>query len=148
MANFVYNYAKLKLLTGQIDLDTDDIRVLLVKTGSPLTNDELEFVSSGGSIAAYEYTAGANYVRKQLSESVVVDLPNNRAEFTSSTITWTALGPDGSNNITAAVFYKHVSTDANSPLLAYFDTATGLPLLPNGGDVQITFNAEGLLQLT
>jgi hypothetical protein len=28
-----------------------------------------------------------------------------------------------------------------------FDTATGLPLTPNGGDVNVTFNASGIFKV-
>ncbi|MFA9204350.1 MAG: hypothetical protein ACEQSD_10165, partial [Flavobacteriales bacterium] len=44
------------------------------------------------------------------------------------------------STINAIVIYKDTGTEATSPLLAYIDTATGLPLTPNGGDVIITWD--------
>ena len=35
------------------------------------------------------------------------------------------------------VIYKDTGTEATSPLLAMIDTATGLPITPNGGDKRI-----------
>jgi hypothetical protein len=31
--------------------------------------------------------------------------------------------------------------------MVYWDTATGLPLTPNGGDVNVTFNASGIFKI-
>lgn len=38
-------------------------------------------------------------------------------------------------------------TPASSEFIAYWDTASGLPLTPNGGDVNVTFNASGILKI-
>jgi hypothetical protein len=37
----------------------------------------------------------------------------------------------------AIVYYKDTGTAGTSPLIAYIDTATGLPVTPNGGDINI-----------
>ena len=37
--------------------------------------------------------------------------------------------------INAIVICKDTGTEATSPLIAYIDTATGLPITPNGGDI-------------
>lgn len=42
---------------------------------------------------------------------------------------------------------KDTGVSSGSDLIAYFDTATGLPLTPNGGDVNVTFNASGILKV-
>jgi hypothetical protein len=38
------------------------------------------------------------------------------------------------------VIYKDTGTAATSPLIAYIDTATGLPVTPNGGDITVTWD--------
>lgn len=38
------------------------------------------------------------------------------------------------------VLYKDTGSDATSELLVYWDTGTGLPLTPNGGDVVVSFD--------
>jgi hypothetical protein len=39
------------------------------------------------------------------------------------------------------VVYKDTGSAATSPLVAFFDTATGLPVTPNGGDIIITWDS-------
>ena len=41
----------------------------------------------------------------------------------------------------AIVIVKWVTEAADSPLIAYIDTATGLPVTPNGGDIQVVWDA-------
>lgn len=40
----------------------------------------------------------------------------------------------------ALVIYKFVTVDGDSPLCLYIDTATGLPVTLNGGDVVVTWD--------
>jgi len=144
MASLVYNSAKRDLVNGTIDLDTHDIRVLLVTTGytESAAHDFVDDVSGS------ECTA-TNYVRKSLTgETVAVDAGNNRAEFTAdASLTWTALGGATNNLIKGMVVYKHVGgTDSANPLICFIDFPSDVQT--NGGDVTVTFNAEGILQLT
>jgi len=44
--------------------------------------------------------------------------------------------------IGAFVLYKRTSIDASSPLVAYFDQATNLPIFPNGGDITIQWSTS------
>lgn len=46
--------------------------------------------------------------------------------------------------VESLVFFKDTGTPSTSNLLWYFDTATGLPLTPNGGDVNVTFSGSGI----
>ena len=45
------------------------------------------------------------------------------------------------SSIEAIVIYKDTGTEATSPLIAYIDTATGLPITPNGGDIIVTWDS-------
>ena len=41
----------------------------------------------------------------------------------------------------AILIYKYVdATPGNCPVIAYLDSATGLPITPNGGDIIITWD--------
>ena len=42
--------------------------------------------------------------------------------------------------IEALVIYKDTGSEATSPVIAYIDTATGLPITPNGGDIIVTWD--------
>ena len=52
-------------------------------------------------------------------------------------ITFTAAAGDPCEFL---VIYKFVTVDADSNLLIYIDTATGLPVTLNGGDVTVTWD--------
>ena len=53
------------------------------------------------------------------------------------------------SSVEAIVLYrKNAGANTTWRLVAYIDTGvTGLPVTPNGGDIGITFNASGILQL-
>lgn len=146
----VYNQFKKLEANGTIDLLTDTIKVMLV--GSTYTaNADHTFVNS----AAYQtelggtgYASGyAGAGRKTLSSKVVVqDDVNDRAEFSAAPVTWTAI-----NAGTAAgclIIRERAATgDTMSELIAFIDSG-GFPIVTNGGDLTISWNAEGILQLT
>lgn len=145
-ASFVYTGAKTDVLQGEIDLDApNDIRALLVMTNTTAdTEQDDHFI---GDIGTLDEMDGANYVRKALTgETVNQDDANNRAEFDAADVTWTALGA-GARSIAGVVIFKFVTNDADSVLLAYIDTG-GFPIAANGGDITITWNAEGIVQAT
>jgi uncharacterized protein YigE (DUF2233 family) len=46
------------------------------------------------------------------------------------------------------VIYIDTGTAGTSPLVAYIDTGvTGLPVTPNGGNINVTWNASGIFAL-
>ena len=47
-------------------------------------------------------------------------------------VTWTAVTGDPSESIDG---YKHTGTESTARLIFNIDTATGLPVTPNGGDI-------------
>jgi hypothetical protein len=52
-------------------------------------------------------------------------------------ITFTAVS---GASIEAIIIYVDSGTEATSPLIAFIDTATGLPITPNGGDIIVTWD--------
>lgn len=142
MASLVNNYFKQKSAKGLIDLDTDDIRAILVKTTTTVdTEDDIEFISGYGTLGECDV---ASYTRKALtSEAVGVDLTNNRAEFTADAIVWATL--ETGNTLQGVLLYKHVTNDADSMPIAFLEFASNF--VTNGGGLTVTPNAEGFLQL-
>jgi len=153
MANLVYNRAKKEILDGTIDLVNDTIKVMLV-TSSYVADDAHDFVDEAGAndpidheLTGTGYAAGfAGAGRKTLSaKAFAEDDANNRGEFDDTAdITWTAID---AGTAAAAIVYKHITSDAASVLIAYIDQG-GFPVVTNGGDLTIQWNAEGILQLT
>jgi hypothetical protein len=147
MADVFYNLAKKQIMDGTIDLVVDDIQVLLIAS-TPYTPDaDHDFIDeSGASDIVDAELSGAGYARKSLAtKTIVEDDPNNRAEYNADDLAYT--GADF-GTIAAVIVFKNTGVDTTSVVIAYLDTLTGLPLVTNGGNVDIAWNAEGILQLT
>jgi hypothetical protein len=85
------------------------------------------------------------------------DIPSGARIAVSGNLTGKAFGDEGSfdsddptltgvsgTSIEAIVLYVHTGTDSTWRLIMYQDTGvTGLPLTPDGSDVQITVDAAG-----
>jgi hypothetical protein len=61
--------------------------------------------------------------------------------FDAANTTFTALTGDVSEQL---ILFEDSGSEATSDLLAMWDTATGLPLTPGGGDVVVTWNPSGI----
>lgn len=145
--SFVYTNAARAILAGEIDLASDDIRILLVMTNT--TADTDRDVATIGAIGTLDEFDGSGYSRKTLaSKTVAADNANDRGEFDAADISWNAVQA-GTRDIAGIVVYRHVTDDSNSVPLAYIDAdAAGLlpTFTPNGGDIIVTWNVEGILQ--
>jgi len=128
MANALYDSARESFLSGNLDWLTDNIKVVLVEGYTPdtATHDFLDDVTGagGGTIAA---TSG-NFANKTATAGV--------ADADDVTLSEVPAG-DPCDHL---VIYKDTGTDSTSDLIAVIDTATGLPLTPNGGDVTIQWD--------
>ncbi len=141
MANAGYNIAAKKLIDGALNWASSDVRVLLVTSGYTFNKDH-QFVSDL-TPGSNELT-GTGYVRKALTgEATSQDNTNDRAEGDANDVTWTAID---AGTAAAAILYVHVTNDADSWLVGKFDTG-GFPIVTNGGDVTLQWNAEGIIQI-
>lgn len=145
---FAYTPYKRQILDGTINHDTagDDIRVLLVGTLTTAdTEQDTEFLSA---FTTLDETIATSYVRQALANEVVnQDDPNDRAEFDADDVAFGALGNGVNEQVDAAVYFKFVTVDADSPAMVFVDTG-GFPFTTNGGTVTIQHNAEGIIQAT
>lgn len=157
MANFWYNTGKLRMwagATGLVDLIADTIKVMALQGDTGESTDH-EFIGDVITAGAVEVTS-VGYIggyggagRKVLGgKALSVDQVNDRAEFDCGDVTWTAISQAGSELWVALLIVREVTSDALSPVLAHIDTATGLPLTPNGSDISLAIDAEGLLHIT
>ncbi len=137
MASFAYTYA-LGLLNSTVL--TGDIRALLVMSNTTADTDEdAEFITGG--ITTLDEYDGAAYARVALTgEAFAVDTANDRFEFDANAFTFSTLGV-GTRQCVGLVLYLHVTNDADSKPLFYFD-GTGFPFDGNGADVTFTPNTE------
>lgn len=126
MANALYDFGRQGFLDGSIDWDTDTIKAILVDTGAYTVDlavhDNLDDIAAGARIA----TSGA------LASKTVTAGVADAADVTFASVSGAT--------VEAIVIYKDTGTESTSRLIAYIDTATGLPLTPNGGNVTIAFD--------
>lgn len=131
-------------MDGTIDLGADTIQVMLV-TSSYTPNADHDFIDLGGSDAVSAELSGSGYSRKTLaSKSISEDDTNDRAEFDAADVTWSSID---AGTAAAAVVFKSTGVDTTSVIIAYIDTG-GFPITTNGGDLTVTWNAEGIIQLS
>lgn len=161
MANGWHNTGKLRCWAGsagEVDVIADEIVIMAFESITGYDLDDV-FVAGSGEIlnrAGVTEVTSTGYVggfegadRLSLASKVLaVDQTNNRAEFDCADLTWPAISLAGSETWVAYLIAKELTSDALSPALWFIDTATGIPLTPNGSDITMTINAEGLAQIT
>lgn len=144
MASFCYIPAKKYLWDGTVDLNTHDMRILLVMTNTTVDTDTTAATISG--FGTLDEMDGATYARIALTgEAVNEDDPNSRAEFDANDINWPTLG-NGTRQVQGAVIFRFVTNDADSIPVFYIDLTPTIN--PGGGSFSISWNAEGIAQHT
>jgi len=130
MSNQLYSNIKEDFLNGTINLTSADIRVLLVKPGYSLDISSHQYVSDVGSANI----AGRSGSLHGVSISGgVFDAENETVEN---------YGTDGFDYL---VMYESTGDDTTSRLIAYFDTASGLPVAGTSGSISITIQWSDLI---
>lgn len=133
MANAIYPLYKQALLDGAANTDINDLtaKVALIDTGVYTYSATDEFLTSLTGVVGTAQTIANTTVANGL--------------FDGDNVTYTAVT---GNSVEALVIYIDTGSAATSRLVAYIDTSvTGLPVTPNGGDINITWNASGIFQL-
>ena len=130
MANALFDNARELFLTAGLDWTAGTIKACLVDTGTYTVNLSAHNYLGDGVSAAI--VGGANGRSANLASRTATDGAADAADVTFSTITGVS--------IEAIVLYRDTGVDATSELIAYIDTATGLPITPNGGDIIVTWD--------
>ena len=127
MSNALYDKGREKFLRGEIAWQTDTIKLVLVDladyTLSISTHEFLSDIPSGARVAT---TAALG---SKTTTAGVADAADP---------VFSAASGDQSE---ALVIYKDTGSAATSPLIGFIDTATGLPVLPNTGDINVIFDS-------
>lgn len=131
MANALYPKIKEALWQAQANLSSGTVKAALVDTGTYTYSAAHEFYSSVSGVVGTPGTIGTKTFTNGL--------------FDGADVTFTAVTGASAE---AIVIYIDTGTPSTSRLIAYIDTGvTGLPVTPNGGDITITWNASGIVQL-
>jgi hypothetical protein len=118
MANVLFSLGREGFLDGSIDWDTGDQRVMLVKS-TYVFDDTDKFLSDLGAV---DNGRSAALGTKTVTLGV--------ADAADTTITATSAVA-----CNALVIFQHTGVDATARLIAYIDTATGLPVTPAASGV-------------
>jgi len=125
MANALYPKAKEAFLNGSINMVANTVTIALVDTG------------------VYTYSSSHQY-RNEVSNSAVI----SSTTLSNKTITNGVFDADDATfssvtgaNCEALLIFQDTGIQSTSRLIAYIDSATGLPILPNGGDISVAFSS-------
>ena len=127
MANALYPKAKEDFLAGNLNMSSNTITIALIDT------DVYTFSSAHEDRADVPNSAvitEANLASKTITSGV----------FDADDATFTSVS--GANCEALIIYHTDIQGgNTTSRLIAYIDTATGLPILPNGGDITVRFSA-------
>jgi hypothetical protein len=126
MTNSLYTKGKEHLIDGGIDLNSHDIRAVLVDgadyTPNLATDEALDDIPAAARVA----------VSGQLQNPSVTD-----GVFNADDIDIDSVSGDTFEYI---ALYKHTGTESTSYLLLLIDSATGLPCTPDGSDIRLSWD--------
>lgn len=128
MASAPYTSYLVNLLEADIDLATDNIKIVLVDIGT------------------YTYSAAHNF-HDDLS-GIVATSGNLASKTTTGGVFDAAdilISAVSGNTVEAIVIYKDTGSSATSPLIYYID---GLTLTPDGSDVTVQWDAAGIFDIS
>lgn len=138
MPNAIYPKWKQARLqsTANADLSgtgTTGVYAALIDTGVTAYSSAHEFYSS---LATAQIGT-----EQELTSKTFVDGLFDAADSTFPSVT-------GNNAEAVVIFVKNAGANTTWRLVAWFDTGVGgLPVLPNGGNINTTWNASGIFQL-
>lgn len=132
MASAIYPIAKKAFLDGDIDLLNDNIRAVLIDTGTYTYSAAHDFYADLSGVVGTE-------------SGLFASKTTTGGTFDAADITFTAVT---GNTVEAIVIFKDTGSTATDNLIAYIDSASsGLPVTPNGGDITVTWNASGIFSI-
>lgn len=133
MANALYAKGRESFLKGEISWSADNIKTVLVDTATysvDLANHQfLSDIPVGERVAT-----SANLTAKTTTAGTA-----DAADVTFASVT--------GDQSEALVVYQDTGVEGTSRLIAYIDTASGLPVTPNGGDISVQWDAAGIFTL-
>lgn len=133
MVNAFYSLGLQQFLEADVDYLVDNIALVCIDEADDVpvlaTDDFLDDIL----VAARVATSG-NLASKTSTNGVA-----DAADITLTSVT--------GDQFESFTIYQNTGVESTSSLICNFDTATGLPLTPNGGDVDITWNASGIFAL-
>lgn len=133
MANAIYPKYKEALLNGSANtnMSSGTVKAALIDTGTYTYSSAHEFLSSLTGVVGTAPTLGTKTF--------------TNGTFDAADSTWTAVTGATAE---AIVIYIDTGVAGTSRLIAFLDTGiTGLPVTPNGGNINATWDAAGIFTI-
>ncbi len=125
MANALYDSCRKGFLDGDFDWVANTHYVYLIDTG------------------AYTYSAAHDFFDDVAGGAVIAGpatLSGKTSTGGSADATDVTFSAVSGVSIEAILITQFVTVASDSPVMVYIDTATGLPITPNGGDIIVTWD--------
>jgi hypothetical protein len=139
MGNRLYDKGRELFLLGDLEWDTDVFSLLLIDTDDHAinhTNVARADITSGAEVA--NLAGNSTYPAALASKTHAAGLAD------AADATFEAVNGD---EVEQLIIYKNSGATANDYLIVSIDTATGLALTPNTGDVTVVWNSNGIFRL-
>jgi len=139
MANALYGLFKQALMNKEHDLNTDAVKATLI--------DAADYDAAGTINTDTTYVAGANGVadaaKVAVSGTLQAAATITLGVFDTDNFTWSTVSGD----VSEAILLWN-DGHASDGLIAWYDTTvTGLPVTPNGGNINVTVHGSGWFAL-
>ena len=124
MANSLYTLGRQAFAAAGINWTSDTIKVALVSAAyTPI-------------LATHQYLSdlGANVIG---TAQTLTSPTNSGGVLNGAGVTFSSVA---SGTVTYVVIYKDTGTPTTSPLIGLIDSATGLPVVANGGNINISWD--------
>lgn len=126
MANALYDKGRDQFADGNIDWVNDTIKAILIDTADYAVNiNTHDFLN--------DVAGAARVATATLTSKTTVDGVCDAANTTFSSVS--------GDSCEAIIIYKDTGVESTSPLIAYIDNATNLPVNPNGGDITVQWDS-------
>lgn len=129
MANALYDTGRAAFLLGDIDWVADTIKAVLVDAADYTVN-----------LATHQFLSDIPAPARVATSAAFTGKTATAGVADADDIVFSAVTGDQAE---ALVIYRDSGSAATSQLIAYIDTATGLPVLPNSGDINVVWASTG-----
>ena len=128
MANALYDLGREAFLSGDITWDGDAIKTILVDSALYTPN-----------LATDQFLSDVPAVSRTATSSDLVSKTVAAGVADAGDVTYSAVPIDDPQEY--VVIYQDTTVEGTSRLIALIDTATGLPVTPNGGDIIVQWSS-------
>jgi len=127
MANALFDKGREGFLAGDIDWEADVIKAVLIDTADYTVN-----------LAAHQFLSDIPLAARVATSEPLTGKTVANGVADAGDLTFAAVNGD---SVEGLVLYQDTGVEGTSRLITYIDTATGLPVTPNGGDINVVWDS-------